>query len=63
MLERFKGLATVIFCMLSAVIEMTQAWIPMRFSSLLDLILNVLGGALGMLYWKILPLKIIPGGR
>jgi len=50
---------TLAFCgTLSLGIELAQAWIPTRFSTLLDLILNTIGAWIGieLLYW-ILKLK------
>ena len=34
--------------MLSLIIELSQAWIPSRSSQVLDLLLNTLGGAVGV---------------
>ena len=46
-------LLAVFLCMLLSLgIEIAQAWIPTRSSSLLDLILNTFGAWLGIVVWK-----------
>jgi VanZ family protein len=46
--SKYGGLITVGLClMVSLIIEIGQAWLPLRNSSLLDLILNVFGGWIG----------------
>jgi VanZ like family len=48
-----KHMVTVFFClMLSLAIEIAQAYLPARFSSLMDVILNTLGGGLGVLLFS-----------
>ena len=50
---RHQHLLAVILCMLLSLgIELAQAWIPTRYSSLLDLILNTFGAWLGIVAWK-----------
>ena len=50
---RHKHLLAVILCMLLSLgIELAQAWVPTRSSSLLDLILNTFGAWLGIAAWK-----------
>ncbi len=47
---RAMGPSTLIFCfLLSLFIEISQAWLPARSSSLLDIILNTSGGLIGIL--------------
>ena len=46
--RKYRGLITVGLCfMLSLVIEIIQAWLPFRSSSLSDLMFNVFGGWIG----------------
>ena len=52
---RHNQLLAVIGClMLSLGIELAQAWIPTRYSSLPDLILNTFGAWLGVAVWRLL---------
>jgi glycopeptide antibiotics resistance protein len=46
----------VVLCsgLLSGSIELTQAWLPARTSSLLDLLLNISGGGCGAVVFSIL---------
>ena len=47
-IEKKAFLITVAVCfLLSLSLEITQAWIPSRSSSMLDLVLNTLGGVAG----------------
>jgi VanZ family protein len=53
--NKHKGLLAVIVCMfLSLGIELSQAWIPTRYSTQLDLILNTFGAWLGIVGWKLI---------
>jgi len=53
-IARHKFLLAVILCLLLSLgIELAQAWIPRRSSSLLDLILNTFGAWLGIVAWKL----------
>jgi VanZ family protein len=54
-IARHEHLLAVILCMLLSLgIELAQAWIPTRSSSLLDLILNTFGAWLGIVVWKLM---------
>ena len=49
---RHSQLLAVALClMLSLGIELAQTWIPTRYSTLLDLILNTFGAWLGIVGW------------
>lgn len=52
--RKYYWQAAVIFCFgFSLSLEVAQAWLPSRYSHLLDLVLNTLGGAMGVcLYVK-----------
>jgi hypothetical protein len=53
-LGRHARLTAVAFCMLLSLgIELAQAWIPTRYSSLMDLILNSVGACLGVVGWEL----------
>lgn len=60
MLSRFDGgdnrtgqiIAILIACLFSLSIEIAQVWIPTRDSSMLDLILNTLGGGAGVMLFR-----------
>lgn len=55
----YRSLAVVLIAFVfSLSIEVTQGWIPSRDSSLLDLILNTLGGFLGVLFFKWMRIRI-----
>ena len=46
--DKHAVLMTIAFCFsVSLALEILQAWIPSRSSSMLDLVLNTLGGCLG----------------
>ena len=45
-------IATLLACLFSLCIEIAQVWIPTRDSSMLDLILNTLGGSAGVLLFQ-----------
>ena len=47
-----RWLAVLACLLLSLAIELSQAWIPMRVSSLPDLMLNTLGGWIGVEIWR-----------
>ncbi len=52
---RYAGLIVIIICFsISLAIEITQAWIPSRSSSLLDLILNTFGASIGVILGSII---------
>ena len=56
---RYNPLLAVAFCLLLSLgIELAQAWIPTRHSTLLDLILNTFGAGLGTVGWR-----LVGGGR
>ena len=60
-LSRRSLLLAVVLCMLLSLgIETAQAWIPTRYSSLQDLILNTFGAWTGIVGWRILREK---GGK
>ncbi len=46
--------ATALCMLLSLGIELAQAWIPIRVSSLTDLVLNTLGAWLGIVWWRLI---------
>lgn len=50
--RRSLPIALAMCLLLSLSIEIAQAWIPNRTSSLPDLMLNVVGGLLGILVWR-----------
>jgi hypothetical protein len=50
--ENGRSIVVLIAFVYSLFIEVTQAWIPSRDSSLLDLLLNTLGGYLGVLFFQ-----------
>ena len=53
-LTRHSHLLAVVFCLLLSLgIEIAQAWIPTRYSTLPDLILNTFGAWLGIVGWKL----------
>ncbi|MGC9527581.1 MAG: VanZ family protein, partial [Limnospira sp.] len=54
-LDRWGSLITVAIasCLLSVTVEMIQIFLPSRFPTLSDIILNTLGGTLGFLFLKI----------
>jgi VanZ family protein len=57
-LSRRSLLLAVVLCMLLSLgIELAQAWIPTRHSSLQDLILNIFGAWIGIVGWRILRAK------
>lgn len=57
-LRRHPVLITIILCMaLSLCIELLQAWIPTRVSSLMDLILNTVGAGLGIGLWQLMRVR------
>jgi VanZ family protein len=61
--KRHPGLMTVILCMLlSLTIELLQAWIPTRVSSLMDLILNTLGAGIGIGLWSLAGVRSLFSG-
>ncbi|BBO73019.1 hypothetical protein DSCW_04360 [Desulfosarcina widdelii] len=47
-----RWLAVLACLLLSLSIELSQAWIPMRVSSLMDLLLNTLGAWIGVEIWR-----------
>ena len=47
-------IAVALSMLLSFGIELAQAWIPTRYSTLLDLILNTLGAWLGIVGWRLI---------
>ncbi len=53
-LTRHSHLLAVVFCLLLSLgIELAQAWIPTRYSTIQDLILNTFGAWLGIVGWKL----------
>ena len=51
---RHSHLLAVVFCLLLSLgIELAQAWIPTRYSTLQDLILNTFGAWLGIGLWRL----------
>jgi hypothetical protein len=54
-------LLAVLFCLLISLgIELAQAWIPTRYSTQLDLILNTFGAWLGIVGWKLVQYRKNP---
>lgn len=53
-LSRRSLLLAVVLCMLLSLgIELAQAWIPTRYSSLQNLILNTFGAWIGIAGWRL----------
>ncbi len=51
---RHSHLLAVVFCLLLSLgIELAQAWIPTRYSTIQDLILNTFGAWLGIGLWRL----------
>lgn len=58
MRSRYKLMTTLMFCfMLSFCMEVVQAWIPTRSSSVLDLAMNTLGALFGLLIFIMISKK------
>ena len=63
-LSRRSLLFAVVLCMLLSLgIELVQAWIPTRYSSLQDLILNTFGAWLGIVAWRLVRERKGQGGK
>jgi hypothetical protein len=57
--EKNDVLITVVLCFtVSLMIEIVQAWIPLRYSRMLDLILNTLGALIGAIMYRFFMVRI-----